>query len=108
MVLVTLQGHAQLTKTATFDFQHPTLLSPPVTPSAGNGNYVVISNYTFTDINDGHITLSFDMNDMYGIAELYTRLITGYPTQYYIGFSSHAKMKISAKSCMRTSSLFIH
>lgn len=97
MVLVTLQGHAQLTKTATFDFQHPTLLSPPVTPSAGNGNYVVISNYTFTDINDGHITLSFDMNDMYGIAELYTRLITGYPTQYYIGFSSHAKMKISAK-----------
>lgn len=97
IALVSLHGHAQLTKVATFDFQHPTQLSPPVTPSTGNGNYVIISNYTFTDTNEGQISLSFLMDNMYGIAELYTRIISGIPTQYYVGFSTNAKMKISAK-----------
>ena len=94
MTLLSLHGQAQLTKVVTFDFQQPTKLSPPVTPAVENGNYVIISNYTFTDTQDGQIMLSFEMNNMYGIAELYTRIISGVGTQYYVGFSQNANMKI--------------
>ena len=80
MTLLSLQGQAQLTKEVTFDFQKPTKLTPPVTPAVGNGNYVIISNYTFTDTQEKQIMLSFEMNNMYGIAELYTREIPGIPT----------------------------
>lgn len=97
MTLLSLQGQAQLTRVVTFDFQKPTKLSPPVTPSPENGNYVIISNYTFTDTQDEKIMLSFEMNSMYGIAELYTRIIAGVGTQYYVGFSSNAKLKIAGK-----------
>ena len=97
MTLLSFQGQAQLTKEVTFDFQKPTKLTPPVTPAVGNGNYVIISNYTFTDTQEGQIMLSFEMNNMYGIAELYTREIPGIPTQYYVGFSSNAKLKIAGK-----------
>ena len=97
MTLLSLQGQAQLTRVVTFDFQQPTKLSPPVTPSPENGNYVIISNYTFTDTQDEKIMLSFEMNNMYGIAELYTRIIAGVGTQYYVGFSANAKLKIAGK-----------
>ena len=97
MTLLSLHGQAQLTKVVTFDFQQPTKLSPPVTPAVENGNYVIISNYTFTDTQDGQIMLSFEMNNMYGIAELYTRIIAGVGTQYYVGFSQNANMKIAGK-----------
>ena len=97
MTLLSLQGQAQLSKVVTFDFQQPTKLSPPVTPSTESGNYVIISDYTFTDTQEGQIMLSFEMNNMYGIAELYTKIIPGYAPQYYIGFSTNAKMKIAGK-----------
>ena len=94
MALVSLQGRAQLSEIATFDFQDPTALTPSVTPSTTDGSYVIITSNSFTN---EKITLSFGANNLYGIAELYTRVISGYPTQYYIGFSTNATMKITAQ-----------
>lgn len=85
----------QLIKAVTFDFQKPTKLSQPITPSSDS--YVLITNNIFTDTQYGQIELRFEINNPYGVAELYTRIIEGIPTQYYIGFSSNAKMKIAAQ-----------
>ena len=96
MAFVSLQGWAQLSEEATFDIQKPAQLRPTgVTPSTNDGGYVNISNYTFQD---QKISLSFGRDNIYGIAELYTRVVSGMPTQYYIGFSQNANMKIKAES----------
>ena len=96
MAFVSLQGWAQLSEVANFDFQKPSELKPTaVSPSPNNNTYVIITEYTFQD---EKISLSFIKDNYTGIAEMYTKLITGYPTQYYVGFSTNARMKFTAQS----------
>ena len=95
MAFVSLQGWAQLSEVANFDFQKPSELKPTaVSPSPNNNTYVVISNYTFQD---EKISLSFILDNYTGVAEMYTRIVEGYPTIYYVGFSTYARMKFTAQ-----------
>ena len=96
LAFVSLPGWAQLSEVANFDFQKPSELKPTaVSPSPNNNTYVIISDYTFQD---EKISLSFISDNYTGVAEMYTKLIPGYPTQYYVGFSTNARMKFTAQS----------
>ena len=92
--LITSHCWAQLQETAIFDFNSPTSLTPSISPATTDGSYVIITNKTFTD---KKISLSFTLKNSYGIAELYTKLLSGMPNQYYMGFSKNTLLHVKAQ-----------
>ena len=58
MTLVSVQGFAQIQRTAEFNFSNPLGLNPAITPPSGNNEEINITDKTFTN-ND--ITIDFDL-----------------------------------------------
>ena len=58
MTLVSVQGFAQIQRTAEFDFSNPLGLTPAITPPSGNNEEINITDKTFTN-ND--ITIDFEL-----------------------------------------------
>ena len=58
MTLVSVQGFAQIQRTAEFNFSNPLGLNPAITPPSGNNEEINITDKTFTN-ND--ITIDFEL-----------------------------------------------
>lgn len=60
MTLVSVQGFAQIQRTAEFDFSNPLGLNPAITPPSGNNAEINITDKTFTNKD---ITIDFDLGN---------------------------------------------
>ena len=63
MTLVSVQGFAQIQRTAEFNFSNPLGLNPAITPPSGNNEEINITDKTFTN-ND--ITIDFELGKQVG------------------------------------------
>lgn len=84
MTLVSVQGFAQIQRTAEFDFSNPLGLTPAITPPSGNNEEINITDKTFTN-ND--ITIDFELGKQGLGSNIYnfTNIWTGVTTYYQIG-----------------------
>lgn len=60
MTLVSVQGFAQIQRTAEFNFSNPLGLNPAITPPSGNNEEINITDKTFTNKD---ITIDFDLGN---------------------------------------------
>jgi hypothetical protein len=80
LTFISVQGFAQLSRTAQFDFAHPTTLSPSITMGTYHAAYNMVTETTFTN---GLATISFGN----GPAEIDTWNPTGNNPSYYLSLS---------------------
>lgn len=79
MTLVSVQGFAQIQRTAEFDFSNPLGLPPAITPPSGNNEEINITDKTFTN-ND--ITIDFELgkqglgSNIYNFTNIWTGVTT--------------------------------
>ena len=81
MTLVSVQGFAQIQRTAEFNFSNPLGLNPAITPPSGNNEEINITDKTFTN-ND--ITIDFELGKQGLGSNIYnfTNIWTGVTTYY--------------------------
>jgi hypothetical protein len=94
LTLVTMMAQAQMEKTATFDFNHPSTLNPAVTPSSVALNEVGLNDYTFT-AND--VTLDFGAQSGWEY-QMNVILKTNDDFSHSMGFNQRSTMIISVPS----------
>ena len=94
LTLVTMMAQAQMEKTATFDFNHPSTLNPAVTPSPVALNEVGLNDYTFT-AND--VTLDFGAQSGWEY-QMNVILTTNNDFSHSMGFNQRSTMIISVPS----------
>lgn len=79
MTLVSVQGFAQIQRTAEFNFSNPLGLNPAITPPSGNNEEINITDKTFTN-ND--ITIDFELgkqglgSNIYNFTNIWTGVTT--------------------------------
>ena len=88
LTLISVQGFAQLARTAQFDFAHPNSLTPSISNATYNGAWTMVTDVTFTD---GLASISFAYNN----AEIDTWNPTGNNPSYYLSLSRETYMVIS-------------
>lgn len=94
MTLVSVQGFAQIQRTAEFDFSNPLGLNPAITPPSGNNAEINITDKTFTNKD---ITIDFDLGNQGLGSTIYhfTNIWTGVST-YYLRVCQQANLKVHA------------
>ena len=88
LTLISVQGFAQLARTAQFDFAHPNSLTPSISNATYHGAWTMVTEKTFTD---GLASISFDYNN----AEIDTWNPTENNPSYYLSLSRGTYMVIS-------------
>lgn len=79
MTLVSVQGFAQIQRTAEFNFSNPLGLNPAITPPSGNNEEINITDKTFTNKD---ITIDFDLgkqglgSTIYNFTNIWTGVTT--------------------------------
>lgn len=79
MTLVSVQGFAQIQRTAEFNFSNPLGLNPAITPPSGNNEEINITDKTFTNKD---ITIDFDLgkqglgSNIYNFTNIWTGVTT--------------------------------
>lgn len=74
MTLVSVQGFAQIQRTAEFNFSNPLGLNPAITPPSGNNEEINITDKTFTNKD---ITIDFDLGKQGLGSTIYNLPISG-------------------------------